>query len=138
MFTRRRQDKVCISMYTEVFDDLNFDAAFFISCFSRKLCRSVEILKKDHFRTNYKYNSYTISNSHHTPKTIENISYVNFLFKSLFKSQFMYPNFSSELNSLDKFFPLTSHTHIFFSISKNWGRSVFRKKNLFKSGMKNL
>lgn len=43
----------------------------------------------------------------------------------------MYPNFSSELNSLDKFFPLTSHTHIFFFQFQKIGVGRFLEKKTY-------
>lgn len=61
------------------------------------------------------YNSNTINDSFHTPKQIENKSNVNSLFENSFKSYFIYPDFSYQRESFDKFTHLTLHTKFSFT-----------------------
>lgn len=79
------------------------------------------------------YNSNTINDSFHTPKQIENKSNVNSLFENLFKSYFIYADFSYQRESFDKFIHLTSHTKFyifFFTISENLDHDVGLEKKV--------
>lgn len=124
---------------TSEISDLLLLRPYFLLVFCKDFFRKIWLIgqkkkKKRHiFPQIYKNNSNTTTNSHRIEK-IENISNVNFLFKNLFKSHFIYAGFSIKYpyDSLDNFIHLTSHTIFFFPISENLGRSVFKKQLIKK------